>query len=176
MPSDNSPGPYATALTALGNGLIANPPGALTTVVVDGAAIATSTLAAEVKGYAAIWGAVESTALAHTQAVDARTKAEPSVQPRVAKIVAAVKGMLGPTNPALETLYGITPDKEPTPLTVEKMAAKNAQSLATRKARGTMGKRQKAAIKGVVPARAPAPTAPAPSPVAPVAAATKTST
>ena len=159
MASDNSPGTYGKQLTALGNGLLANPPGAQTTVVVEGVGIATAALAAEVKGYDAIWAAVETTNLAHTQAVQARTKAEPTVHPRVAKIIAAVKGMLGPTNPALETLYGITPDKEPQPLTTEKQAVKNAKVLATRKARGTMGKKQKAAIKGVVPAAAPAPAA-----------------
>ena len=161
MASDKSPGSYGELLTALGNGLAESPPGAQTTVVVDGAV--TTTLATEVKGYAAIWAAVESTALAHAQAVKVRTTAEPSVHPRVAKIISAVKGMLGPTNPALESLYGIAPDKEPEPLTTEKQAAKNAQALATRKARGTLGKKQKEAIKGVVPAPAPAP-APAASP------------
>ena len=158
MASDTSPGPFATLLTALGGGLTSNPPGGLTTVVVDGAPIATSALATEVKSYATLWEAVETTSLAHTQAVQARTKAEPAVHPRVAKIISAVKGMLGPTNPNLASLYGITPDEEPQPLTTEKMVAKNAQALATRKARGTKGKKQKAAIKGVVPAPAPAPT------------------
>jgi hypothetical protein len=165
MASENNPGPFTTALTALGNGLLANPPGGVTTVVVDGTAVAVTALAAEVKSYEAIWVDVETTNLAHVQAVQERTKVEPTVLPRVAKIVVAVKGMLGPTNPALETLYGITPDKEPQPLTAEKQVAKNAQSLATRKARGTLGKRQKAAIKGVVPAPA----------AAPAVAATKTS-
>jgi hypothetical protein len=166
MASDNSPGPYGKQLAALGSGLLANPPGGQTTLVVEGVAVPTATLAAEVKGYDAIWATVESTGLAHTLAVQARTKAAPTVEPRVAKIMAAVKGMLGPTNPSLEPLYGIVPDKDPKPLTTEKKAAKNAKALATRKARGTLGKKQKAAIKGVVPTPAPAP-APTGAPVAP---------
>lgn len=170
MASDNSPGRYGKQLTALANGLLANPPGAQTTVVVEGAAIPTATLAAEVKGYDAIWAAVESTDLAHTQAVQVRTKAEATVHPRVANIIAAIKGMLGPTNPNLEPLYGIAPDKEAAPLTTEKQAVKNAKAVATRLARGTKGKKQKAAIKGVVLAPAPAPAAP---PAAPAAAAPK---
>ncbi len=172
MSSESSPGPFTTQLTALGNGLIGNPPGGLTSVVVDGNPITVAALAAEVKGYETIWAAVEATDLAHQQALQARTKVEATVQPRVGKIISAMKGMLGPTNPALETLYGITPDKEPQPLTAEQQVARNAKSLATRKARGTMGKKQKAAIHGAVPAPAPV-TTPA-SPVTPAVAATKT--
>ena len=171
MASEHSPGPYGKQLAALGNGLVASPPGGQTTVVVDGDAVPTATLGAEVKSYGVLWAAVESAELAHTQALQARAKAEPSVLPRVAKIVAAVKGMLGPTNPSLETLYGIAPDKEPKPLTTEKQITKNAKALATRKARGTLGKNQKKAIKGVLPAPAPAPAAsPATPPTATVKA------
>jgi hypothetical protein len=74
---------------------------------------------------------------------------------------------------ATETLadYGLKPLKARAPLTVEQKAAAAAQAEATRKARGTKGKKQKAAIKGTVtkpattvatPPAAPAPaTAPA---------------
>jgi hypothetical protein len=67
--------------------------------------------------------------------------------------------------------YGLKPLKAKGPLTVEQKAAAAAQAKATRAARGTKGKKQKAAIKGTVtkpattvatPPAAPAPaTAPA---------------
>ena len=71
---------------------------------------------------------------------------------------------------ATQTLadYGLKPLKARAPLSVEQKAAAKAQSKATREARGTMGKKQKAAIKGVVtkpvttvvtPPAAPAPVA-----------------
>ena len=74
--------------------------------------------------------------------------------------VAALKALLGRTAPALENL-GIQPDKVPIALTVEQKAAKTAKANATRKARGTMGKRQKAKVTGQTPAAtSPAPTTP----------------
>ena len=51
---------------------------------------------------------------------------------------------------ALETV-GVTPNKTPAPLTPEQEVAKVAKAKATRAARHTMGKNQKAAIKGQVP-------------------------
>ena len=63
-----------------------------------------------------------------------------------------------------ETLadYGIEPRKSPTPLTTEQKSAAVAKAEATRKARGTTGKKAKLAIKGnvtgveVTPVTAPA--------------------
>jgi hypothetical protein len=69
---------------------------------------------------------------------------------------------------AVQTLadYGLQPLKAKAPLSVEQKAAAAAQLRATRMARGTTSKKQKAAIKGVVtkPATTVAnpPAAPAP--------------
>jgi hypothetical protein len=52
--------------------------------------------------------------------------------------------------------YGITPDHEPTPLTVEQKAAKVAKAKATRAARHTLGPKQKKAITGATPQTPPA--------------------
>jgi hypothetical protein len=60
--------------------------------------------------------------------------------------------------------FGFTPPKKVT-LTPEQKVAKAAKALATRVARGTKGKKQKAPIKGTVPPTVPAsPAAPKPSP------------
>ncbi|MGH7437966.1 MAG: hypothetical protein ACRENE_19980 [Polyangiaceae bacterium] len=74
---------------------------------------------------------------------------------------------------ATQTLadYGLQPLKARAPQTVEQKAAAAAQLRATRAARGTTSKKQKAAIKGVVtkPATTVANPPPAPAPVAPPA-------
>jgi hypothetical protein len=63
--------------------------------------------------------------------------------------------------------YGLEPAKAKAPLTSEQQAAAAAKVRATRKARGTTSKKQKAAIKGTVtapaatPASAPVPAKPA---------------
>jgi hypothetical protein len=60
--------------------------------------------------------------------------------------------------------FGLVPRKKPT-MTPEERVAANEKAQATRKARHTMGKNQKAQIKGEVPATTP-PTAPSTPPVA----------
>jgi len=63
--------------------------------------------------------------------------------------------------------FGLAPKKAPTPRTAEEQAAANAKSEATRKARGTMSKKKKLAIKGNVTGVVVTPvTEPAPAPVA----------
>jgi len=62
---------------------------------------------------------------------------------------------------ALETV-GVTPDKTPAPLTPDQEVAKVAKAKATRAARHTMGKNQKKAIKGQVPAAPTPPVKPGP--------------
>ncbi len=82
-----------------------------------------------------------------------------------------VINVYGPDNPVLAD-FGFSPPKRVT-LTPEQNVAKAAKAAATRKARGTTGKKQKAAIKGVVsttPAGTAPPPATAPTPAAPPAA------
>ena len=72
--------------------------------------------------------------------------------------------------------FGLVPEKARTPLTVEQKAAAKAKRDATRKARGTMGKKQKLEVVGNVTGVAITPiTAPAAQP-APAAAATSSAT
>ena len=73
---------------------------------------------------------------------------------------------------SIDTLatFGLEPRKTPATVPpVEKVVAVQ-KALATRKARNTMGPKQKAKIKGTVPATAPAtpPAAPSPTPAATV--------
>ncbi len=69
--------------------------------------------------------------------------------------------------PATLADYGLVPRKGPTPPSASVKATAVLKREATRTARHTMGKKQKAEIKGTVPATAPATAAPASPPVAP---------
>jgi hypothetical protein len=104
-----------------------------------------------------------------------------------AKVVPVLRGyqslLLATYGNAPATLadYGLAPRKGPTPPSADVKAAAVAKRAATRKARHTMGTKQKAAIKGAAPATtgsAPATEAPASPPVAPspVASAPNTGT
>jgi hypothetical protein len=69
---------------------------------------------------------------------------------------------------SIDTLadFGLRPRKPRTPLTPEQKAAAVAKATATRAARHTMGTKQKAKVRGAVPATAPVtapPAAPAPT-------------
>ena len=68
---------------------------------------------------------------------------------------------------SVETLadFGLKPRKIPAPLTPEEKVAAVAKAKATRAARHTMGKKQKAGITGTAPQAAPATPPPATAPV-----------
>jgi hypothetical protein len=79
----------------------------------------------------------------------------------LAGIIKALKAYVLATFTDAATLadFGLAPPKSRRPLTAAELALRAARSAATRKARGTMGKVQKAAIKGSVPAASPVPSA-----------------
>ena len=101
-----------------------------------------------------------------------------AVNTQVTQVVRALRqyviNTFGPDSPVLAD-FGFTPPKK-VELTPEAKVARAEKSAATRKARGTMGKKQKAKIKGTAPVTgtAPAPSAPAspPASATPVAPAT----
>ena len=106
--------------------------------------------------------------------VDASATYE-TLNTNVTKVVRALRqyviNVYGPDSPVLAD-FGFTVAKR-TPLTPEQLVVKAEKAAATRKARGTMGKKQKAKIKGTVVTTAPAAslpaTAPAETPAAPPA-------
>jgi len=106
--------------------------------------------------------------------VDASATYE-TLNTNVTKVVRALRqyviNVYGPDSPVLAD-FGFTATKR-SPLTPEQLVAKAQKAAATRKARGTMGKKQKAKIKGTVvttaPATPPSATAPAETPAAPPA-------
>ncbi len=105
------------------------------------------------------------------EAVAAYKSLNTKVTPLVRALRQYVVNVYGPDSTVLAD-FGFTPSKKKV-LTPEEQVAKAEKAAATRKARGTMGKKQKAKIKGTVdttaPATPPAATAPAVTPAAPPA-------
>ena len=87
--------------------------------------------------------------------------------------IAFVKATFG-NSPAVLADFGLSPKKVATPLTVAQMAAAKAKRDATRKARGTMGSKQKLAVHGDVTGVTITPTSAAAHPAPSVAAAPST--
>jgi hypothetical protein len=79
----------------------------------------------------------------------AEANQSPALRERIHAIVAYVRATFG-NSPDILTDFGLKPKKARTPLTVEQRAAASEKRAATRKARHTMGKRQKRQIKGTV--------------------------
>jgi hypothetical protein len=113
-------------------------------------------------------------AMAAHDAAQAQTRdailARRDVAAKVGPVLRAYRSFLVVTyGNATQTLadYGLTPTRAKAPRSSEQKAAAAAKVRATRKARGTTSKKQKAAIKGTVtapaatPATAPVPTKPA---------------
>jgi hypothetical protein len=101
---------------------------------------------------------------AETKLLDARKALRDALQPTV--LVAAqfrhvVRNLFGNQADALAD-FGLVPPKVPTPPTVETKASAVAKRNATRQARHTMGKTQKAKIKGSVPTPPAIPPTPKP--------------
>jgi hypothetical protein len=150
-----SPKALLTEMKALRAGL-PNLPAAITQVTAGGQSSTIPQVEAEMDGYIATYQAESDAETALANAEQAREVMAVTAVPRFEAIRGALKSMLGKKSPALATV-GITPDKTPAPLTVEQKQVKVAKALATRKARGTMGPKQRAKIKGTVPASSPSP-------------------
>ncbi|HEY8087672.1 MAG TPA: hypothetical protein VIF09_07505 [Polyangiaceae bacterium] len=87
-------------------------------------------------------------ATAKAKVADEKVKL-PSLLVFMAAYVAFVKATFGNVPDSLAA-FGLATKKARTPLTAEQVAAKVAKMDATRKARGTMGPKQKKAVKGGV--------------------------
>jgi hypothetical protein len=139
-----------------------NLPAAITQVTADGETSTIPQIEAEMDGIIAVYQAEKDAEIALQKATKAREDLAVTAIPRYEAIRASLKTMIGKKNPDL-TKIGLEPDRTPAPLTVDQKKTKVSRALATRKARGTMGPKQKAKIKGSVPAETPSPT-PSPEP------------
>jgi hypothetical protein len=125
-------------------------PGGATTFVLGNTSYTQTALVTMLGGIQSILSAVPAAELARATAVNTRTENEANIDKVVENTTSALRGALGSSPTALAT-YGIKPIKARVPLTSEQKVARAAKAAATRKARGTLGKKQKAAIHGTVP-------------------------
>jgi hypothetical protein len=144
-------------------------------LTVGGGTFTATTLVQLLQSLADALGAVDSAKAswqdALKNAVDVNAKVGPVVQAYRSWVVATYGNA-----PSTLADYDVTPRKVPTPLTAEQLVAKAEKAEATRKARNTMGKKQKKGVKGTVPAAVPVTSTAAPQPVtqSPVAVAPST--
>lgn len=154
--TSSTPGKTAKQLHHMITGLTATPPQGVTSLLVHGKGYTLQELLVALSGYAATFDAEEKASAAARAALEARNEIEQDAEHLVQGVRTVLKGMLGKQSVALER-YGVRPDKDPTPLTVEQEVLRVAKGKATRKARNTMGPKQKAKIKGQLPPAPPAP-------------------
>jgi hypothetical protein len=135
-------------------------------------ASSTYTMAALVQLIQSRIDAANAVVNARAQWVDASATYE-TLNTKVTEVVRGLRqyviNVYGQNSPVLAD-FGFTAPKR-APLTPEQQVARAAKADATRKARGTLGKKQKAKIKGTVTATAPAipPTSATPPTVTPAA-------
>jgi hypothetical protein len=139
----------------------------LTNVMLEGSSYTPAQIATKLQQVATLRADVDA-AKATTKAKLAAEKAQtPALRTFMSALVSYVKAGYG-SAPDVLADFGIHP-KARTPLTVEAKAAASAKRAATRKARNTMGSKQKKAVKGdgvgitVAPPTASHPTAAAPT-------------
>ena len=120
-------------------------------------------VAAQLQTLAALRAAVE-TARAALQGRLADEKREgPALRAFYLSVIGFVRVAYA-NAPAILADFGLAPKKVKKPLTSEQQAAAAAKNLATREARGTIGKKKKLAIKGKVTGVVVTPITPAPPP------------
>ncbi len=138
-------------------------------IMVGGASVATKDIVAALQGRIATAKAATSARATWQAAV----QADRDERAKTKTLVSVTKQtLLGSFAGQVDTLsdFGLTP-RRPRVVAPEALVAAAAKAKATRAARHTMGKKQKAEIKGAVPVPAVPVPAPTPSPVTPVAVA-----
>jgi hypothetical protein len=133
------------------------------TITVAGAVVTPAEMAAAIQSRLKATATAVTSHTAMKQAVAARETTMASTQSLV-DAIKQVALIMYANQPDVLTVFGIAPRKVPAPLTAAQLAERAVKAAATRKARGTMGPKQKAKVTGTVaPEAAPSP---APSPTA----------
>ena len=118
-------------------------------LTVGGSLLTLAQIESTLNGFASLRNDVDA-ARAALQAKLATEEAQTAVMTAfLSAFVKIVRGMFG-SQPDVLADFGLQPTKAKTPLTIEQKAAAAAKREATRAARGTMGSKQKQAIKGNV--------------------------
>jgi hypothetical protein len=148
------------------------------TIQVAGATFTVTALTQFMQNFVDNRESVETSKAATKAKIETERTQAPSQIAVITAFEKVVRGSFGTSADVLAD-FGLTLPKARTPLTAEQKAVAVAKRAATRKARGTMGKVQKKAVKGAVnatlvvtPIAGPPPVVTAPPPATPVQAPT----
>jgi len=143
----------------------------LTSLVIDGTSYTTAEVIAVVQARVDAFKAAVSSRATWQASVLADKAERAKTKTFMSGLVQALRVAFGNSVDVLAD-FGLTPHKARAVRTPEQKAAATAKAKATRAARHTMGRKQKAAIKGTAPAAAPPIAATSPAPTAPPSSST----
>jgi hypothetical protein len=129
----------------------------------------------QLQSFANLRNSVNTAKAAVSAALEDEKSQGPSMRAFYTAFIAYVRAAYG-NSPDVLADFGLPPKKARKPLTAEQKAAAAAKRSSTRAARGTKGKRQKAAIKGDVTGLVMTPVTAQPAAAAPAAAPSAPST
>ena len=129
-------------------------PAAITAPAVDGVTYTQATLAAKILELGGPVLDAAAKRAAYLDSLQTCYGALPAIEAWFGKFYATLPAWVG--DGSAQQAFGGKVKKQRAKLTVEQKAARAAKMRATRKARNTMGKKQKAKIKGQVPPASPA--------------------
>jgi hypothetical protein len=143
QPKAIAPTKFENQLTTMDNGILKYLPAAAS-LTLEGTSTKQPAIDTALKGWLQTFNAVEVTKQAYQDAVKARLAITVEARTYYKALVAALKQYFG-TQSAMLNNFGITPDKVKTTSTTTKLQAA-AKAKQTKAVRGTLSKKQKAAI------------------------------
>ena len=146
-PTDKHPSKFQAELQDASNGLTNNNLSLLNSMMILGVLMAKAEIITKLKAYLQLFIDVNVAKAAYLAAVVKRKAALVEMRDFYLAFVMALKQTLGPANQGQLPGFGIMPPTARALPTPETKALAKVKAAATRKARGTQGKKQKLAIK-----------------------------
>jgi hypothetical protein len=142
----NSPSKFQTEVQSMINGLTSNVPSTLRNMLIGGASMTIPQVLAKMQAILEMLNSVTAAKTAYQHAIATRKGELVADHAFYSNVVAYLKQAFGPTDQTTLAEFGILPPKAKAKPSTTTRAIAAAKAAATRKARGTMGKKQKAAI------------------------------
>jgi hypothetical protein len=142
----SSPSKFQTEVQSMINGLTNSVPSTLRTLLIGGASMSIPQVLAKMQAILDMLNSVTAAKTAYQHAIATRKGELVADHTFYSNVVAFLKQAFGTTDQTALAAFGILPPKTRAKPSSTTRAIAAAKSAATRKARGTMGKKQKAAI------------------------------
>jgi hypothetical protein len=139
-----TPAKFEAELTNMDAGVLKDIP-AKTTLTINGTAMTVAQIDTKLKGYITTIQAADAAKQQSTAAVTARKNMTVEARDFYLQLKKAVIAYFGAQSPQLDD-FGLAPAKAKVPRTSAQKAISAAKAKLTREARGTLGKKQKAAV------------------------------